>query len=326
MNFGKITFGALLLAVGVLLLTVRLGFTHPDTPIVLLRYWPVILIAFGLAFLAGAIKNPLLGCLAIMMILGGTAFGMYWMHRLQKQGKLQPAGTTLDLGKTGASSLLVRVYTFAGSFDLAASPTRKLTVSRHDAAMDSAVGYRFDVNGGKAVLVWPRDGGTFSLSVPGAQVEVRAPPLPMTLRWSGRLGSMHADLRRLLPTRCLLHQIFSTSRIDLGNSGRPEEIRVWGVASTLKIRIPADCPIRVVSQSPFVLRSLPSDFEELATGRGRDRIDAAEGRGRPVQVYVSGPFMSITIERMPVTALSTQEGMAWPDRTGIASRSPSPSS
>ncbi len=172
MNFGKITFGTLLLAVGVLLLAVRVGFAHPDTPIVLLRYWPVLLIAFGLAFLAGAIKNPFLGCFAILIILGGTAAGVYWMHTLKKEGKLKDAGSSLDLGKAGASSLLVRVYTFAGSLEMNGSSSRLLTVVRHDVAVDSAVGYRFDLNNGKAVLVWPRSGSTFSLSAPGAKVAV----------------------------------------------------------------------------------------------------------------------------------------------------------
>src|SRR5690242_10306357 len=112
MNFGKFAFGALILAIGVVLLAVRVGFAHPDTPIILLRYWPILLIAFGLAFLAGAIKNPMVGCFAILLILGGTAFGMYWMYHMEKQGKLTRAIQSLDLGKSNLSSLLLRVTTF----------------------------------------------------------------------------------------------------------------------------------------------------------------------------------------------------------------------
>jgi len=76
MNFGKIALGALLLAIGVLLVAVRAGWAHPDTPILLLRYWPLLLIAFGLAFLASVIKNPFMGCLAVLLILGGTALSV----------------------------------------------------------------------------------------------------------------------------------------------------------------------------------------------------------------------------------------------------------
>src|SRR5689334_16387101 len=148
MNFGKFAFGALILAIGVLLLAVRTGFAHPDTPIILLRYWPILLIAFGLAFLAGAIKNPLLGCFAILLILGGTAFGMYWMYHMEKKGKLTHAASSLDLGKSNLSSLLLRVTTFGGSFDLDSSSSKTVSLARRDVAADSTVGYRFDVGGG----------------------------------------------------------------------------------------------------------------------------------------------------------------------------------
>jgi hypothetical protein len=333
MNFGKFAFGALILAIGVVLLAVRVGFAHPDTPFILLRYWPILLIAFGLAFLAGAIKNPMLGCFAILLILGGTAFGMYWMYHMEKQGKLTHAVSSLDLGKSNLASLLLRVTTFGGSFDLDSSPSKTVTLARHDAAADSSVGYRFDVGGGKGVLVWPRAGGAFSLSMPGSKLEVRAPSsLPLGLRWSGRMATIHANLTRLNPTRCDLHEIFSTARIDLGNAGRPEEIRVWGLLSELRVRIPADCPVRVTSKSPFVLRSFPSDFEQHALGRNaKERVDAGEGRGRPVRIYVEGPFIHITIERMPLTAVTTptvatQEDTEWPELEGTASRSHSPSS
>ena len=328
MNFGKFAFGALILAIGVVLLAVRAGFTHPDTPIVLLRYWPVLLIAFGLAFLAGAIKNPMLGCLAILLILGGTAFGMYWIHGMDKRGKLTHGASNLDLGKSGLSSLLLRVTTFAGSFDLDGSPSKVLSVERHDAAADSSVGYRFDVGGGKGVLVWPRSGGTFSISTPGAKLVVHAPhSLPLGVMWSGRMASMHANLTRLSPTRCDLHEILYSARIDFSDAGRPEEIKVWGLLSEVTVRIPADCPVRVISKSPFVLRSLPSDFEQHALGRNaKERVDAAEGRGRAVRIFVEGPFIHITIERMPLVAVELQEDSEWPELEGTASRSHSPSS
>jgi len=327
MNFGKFAFGALILAVGVLLLAVRVGFAHPDTPILLLRYWPLLLIAFGLAFLAGAIKNPLLGCFAIFLILGGTALGMFWMNNQEKQGKLKHAASSHDLGKMNVASLSVRVHTIAGSLDLGASPARSsaLSVAFRGAPGDSAEGYRLALEGKKAILTWPREEG-FALPPIGAQVTVRAPEtVPLTLRWSGWLASMQADFAHLKPSRCVLHEIISTGTITWDDAGRPGEIRVWGMASTLRIRIPGDCPVRVISESPYIFRSLPSDFEEHAEGRGKDRVDAAEGRGAPVKIYVGG-FMRIKIERMPWTAkttqtLTTREGLEWPRRIGTASRS-----
>jgi hypothetical protein len=205
-------------------------------------------------------------------------------------------------------------------------------IARRDAAGDSSVGYSLDVNDGRAILSWPREQGLLGISQPGAGVNVRLPgTMPVGLRWTGRLASMRADFTGLRPTHCELHEIFSSARLEFGDAGRPSEIRVWGFASNLLIRIPADCPVRVVSKSALVLREFPSDFEEHAPGRSKDRIDAAAGRGAPVNIYVDGPFMRIQIERMPVTALSsqavpTQEESEWPRLESTASPSLSPSS
>jgi len=329
MNFGKFAFGALILAVGVLLLAVRLGFAHPDTPMFLLRYWPLLLIAFGLAFLAGVIKNPFLGCLAILLILGGTVLGIFWMNQQSKQGRISRGVSSIDLGRANVASLTVRVRSFAGAFDFRAAPPRARAVSigLRGAAGDSAVGYRFEVTGGKGVLEWPQTQGGFGIPPPAAKLEVRVPgTLPMALRWNGWFSSMRADLEGVAAARCALHEVFSSSRIEFDDAGRPDEIRVWGFASSIGIHIPGDCPVRIVSHSPFVLRSFPSDVEELAPGRGKDRLYAVGGRGRPVRIYVGGTFIRIKIERMPLTTVLTREESEWPQPESTASRSRSPSS
>ncbi|MBI4364027.1 MAG: hypothetical protein HY568_01225, partial [Candidatus Latescibacteria bacterium] len=51
MSFGKLAFGAFLVAIGGLLLAIQLGFAPPDTVAFALPYWPVILVAFGLVLL-----------------------------------------------------------------------------------------------------------------------------------------------------------------------------------------------------------------------------------------------------------------------------------
>ncbi len=326
MNFAKIAFGALLLAVGALLLAVPLGFAPPDTPIFLLRYWPVLLIAFGLAFLASVIKNRFLGCVAVLLILGGTALGIFWMKQHHRPGKAPRGVSSLDLGGARVSSLTVRVRTFAGRLEVGAASgrSRALSIGVSGLPGDSAVGYRFDVSGKKAVLEWPQVQGGFGIPPPGAAVVVRVPEaLPLTLNWRGRLASMRADLARLRITRLDAHEIASSILVELGDA-RPEEIRIGGFASSVTIRIPADCPIRLVSRSPLVLRNLPSDFVEQAKGRGKDRVDVAEGRGRPVKIIVDGPLIRVTIERSPSTKALVKEGSEWQEAEGTASRSHSP--
>jgi hypothetical protein len=304
MSFGKIAFGALLVAVGVLLLATRTGLAPPDAPTFLLRYWPILLIAFGLAFLASATKNRFLGCFASLLILGGTAFGLFWMSHHKKP--VLRGVTSIELGRAKVESLAVRVRSLAGGFDIAGMPgnARTLSVGVRNAASDSAAGYSFDVSGKNAVFEWPQTTGGLGLPPPGAAVSIQVPEaLPVALSWRGRLASMHADLTRLRPTKCVLDEIASTVRMEIGNTGRPEEILVRGFASTIRIRVPMGCPVQLVTHSPFTMTALPSDFMEHAPGRGKGRVHTVEGTGRIVKIFVEGPLIHVTIERAPVTAV-----------------------
>jgi hypothetical protein len=228
------------------------------------------------------------------------------MNHRAKQGKDPRGVSAIDLGKANVESLAVRVRTFAGVFEIGGAPprSRELSIGVRGVAGDSAVGYRFDVSGKKAVLDWPQTSGGFGIPPPGAGVDVRIPEmLPVTLSWRGRFASMRADLRRLKLAGCSLHEIASSIRMDLGDAGRPEEIQVGGFASSILIRIPADCPVRLMSRTPFLLTALPSDFVEHARGRGKDRTYASEGRGRAVRITVAGWFIRIKLERLPSTAV-----------------------
>ncbi len=276
MNFGKFAFGALILAIGVLLLAVRVGFAHPDTPMFLLRYWPL----------------------------------------------LRQSTVALDKVR----SLSVEVRTFAGRFNIGGGtpPSKGISVRVRG---DFAGGYRFAASDGKAVFEWPRHIGILGVQSPGTSLDVGVPEaLPVTLTWYGQLASVHADLTRLEPTSCAFKGIASSILLGIKAAAAPEEVRIWGLFSNVTIRVHGDCPVRLVSHGPFVMRALPSDFEELAPGRGKDRVDAAEGRGRPVRIDVEGMFVRVKIERLPLTAVMTEEESEWYQLESTASRSLSPSS
>ena len=327
MNFGKITLGALLLAIGVLLLAVRAGFAHPDTPLLLLRFWPLLLIAFGLAFLASVIKNPFMGCLAVLLILGGTALGMFWMNRQAKLGHVPRSTFSLDLRKTNAASLTVRVQTDVGRFYIGQGtpPTKTLLVRVRKIAGDSTTGYRFAVTRKEAVFEWPEVTGMLRVPPLGNSLDLRVPnAVPLALHWRGHFASMNADLTTLRPTRCDLHGFASSMEIGFGDRERPREIRVGGLLSIARIQIPGDCPVRLVSRPGLVWVALPFDFEKEARERGKDEVHVAKGRGRPVTIVVDGPLVRVTIDRKPITTNLVKEEREWPEMEGTASRFHSP--
>jgi hypothetical protein len=328
MNFGKIAFGALIIAVGVVLLAVRTGFAPSDTPLFLVRYWPVLLIAFGLALLAGAIKNPFLGCLSVILILGGLVVGLYWAKRHHEQRKDEAVVSLVDLDRVKVESLSMVVRTLAGRFHVASGPPprKQIAVRVRSFTADSTVRFRFHVAGTKGVFEWPLRNPVFGLPTPGMGLDVRIPEtLPVSIGWRGWLASVHADLTGLRPAKCALNGTASSILLGIRGSTRPEEIEIRGFASDVKIRIQGDCPVRLVSRAPMVMTSLPPDFMEHAPGRGRDRTFTGEGKGSPLRVLVDGPLIRIKIERVPVGAASTVEDGEWP-RIDSASRSRSRSS
>jgi hypothetical protein len=300
MNFGKVAFGTLLLVAGALLLAIRLGLVPPDTPGVLLRFWPVLLIAFGLAFLAGALKNPFLGCLSSILIVGGAAVGVFWMIQRHEEAKVTRA--SIDLGKAKVGSLTVRVRTFAGGFDLEGAPakSRTLSVAVRNSAGDSASGFRFFASGRTGALEWPRRLDGLGLAPPGAGVDVQVPEaLPLLLDWRGRFSSMDADLTRLLPVRCRFDAVFSSLHLELGSSGRPDQIHIGGALSTARIRIAQDVPVELLVRSPLTVRTVPSDFVKQTLGRGKGLVYTARGRGRVVKIFAEGHLLHVKIERIP---------------------------
>ncbi|TMQ63059.1 MAG: hypothetical protein E6K77_05965 [Candidatus Eisenbacteria bacterium] len=266
MNFGKVAFGTLLLVAGVLLLAIRLGLVPPDTPGFLLRFWPVLLIAFGLAFLAGALKNPFLGCLASILIVGGVAVGVFWMIQRHEGAKVSRGVASIDLGRAKVGSLTVRVRTFAGGFDLIGAPakSRTLYVAVRNSAGDSASGYRFFASGKTGALEWPQRLDGLGLAPPGGGVDVQVP----------------------------LH-------LELGDSGRPDQIHIGGALSTAHIRIAQDVPVQLLVRSPLTARTLPSDFVKETQGRGKGLVYAARGRGRVVKIFADGNLLHVKIERIP---------------------------
>ena len=327
MNFGKIALGALLLAIGVLLLAVRVGWAHPDTPLLLLRFWPVILIAFGLAFLASVIRNPFMGCLAVLLILGGTALGMFWMNRQAAEGHIPRATFSLDLAKTHATSLSVRVQTNVGRFYIGqgAPPTKTLLVRVRSIAGDSATAYGFTVTRREALFEWPRVMGMLRVPPLGNGLDLRVPStIPLSLHWRGNFAALHADLTTLKPTRCDLSGFASSMLIGFTDNARPQEIRVGGLLSLARIRIPGDCPVRLVSRPGLLWMALPFDFEKQGKRGGPDQVHTAKGRGRAVTIIVEGPLIRVAIERMPITTNLVKEELEWPGMEGTASRFHSP--
>ena len=109
----KLVLGVLLAGVGVVLLAGHLGYLPPGMGDFLAHYWPVLLIAVGLGLLANSMKSALLGWVATLIVIGGLAYGAWWVHHHGTAPK-PTATSTLNLNRPHAETLTVRARVFGG--------------------------------------------------------------------------------------------------------------------------------------------------------------------------------------------------------------------
>jgi hypothetical protein len=324
-GFAKLVFGVLLVGLGVVLLAGHFGFFPAGTGGWLLRYWPIVLIALGLALLANAIKNALLGWVATLLMIGALAFGAWWAYHHSTVSK---SGFTklYDLARPRAETLTLRSDLFGGLLvvgsggsapDTPAEATRRGTRARTPArgtrtlqvnvigtADDAGSGPRFASSGGAAILDWPPERRAVYRAPLGAGIRVRAPDLlRVRLDAKSLFSDIRADLSRLRPERLDLNLMASRAAIVATGTARPSLVRIQGMMSTVDIRIPRAAPVRLEFHAPLTFRSLPEDFVENVGGRSKVKVWTSDGNGPVINIKVEGPLVHLRIRREPLSAL-----------------------
>ena len=306
MKFGKIVIGIFLAGLGALLLAQTMGYLPAGVWPWLIKFWPYVLLAFGFALLANALKNVVIGVIAVALVVACIAFGAFWISLYSRTTKTDHR-TSIDLEKPPVRAVTVQARAVAGSLTVNADPDARhaIVLNAHGVAGEEFASHRWSASQGSGLLIWP---ARFSLTEPGlvgGTFRVRAPP-----RTAIRLGlvsyfaSATADLRDLRPEQCDVRAVGSSVRMMVGPA-RPPKIRVHGFLSMVEIRLPADCPARIECSSPLVLRSFPDDFVEHATTSARGKVTSwtADGPGKAVSIAIEGPFMRVRVVREPVKAL-----------------------
>jgi hypothetical protein len=307
MKFGKIVIGILLAGLGAMLLAQTLGYLPEGVWPWLTKFWPYLLLAFGFALLANALKNVVIGVIAIALVIACFAFGAFWISLHSKTTKTEHR-TAINLQNPPVQAVTVRARAVAGSLTLNADPSagHSIVLNAHGVAGEEFAAHRWSASQGSGVLTWPAQ---FRLTEPGlvgGTFRVRAPPqTTIRLGLVSYFASTTADLTDLRPEPCDVRAVGSSVRVLVGPA-RPPKIRVHGFLSNIEIRLPSDCPARIECSSLLVLRSFPNDFlEHVATTPARGKVTSwtAEGSGKPVQIVVDGPFMRVRVVREPVRAL-----------------------
>ena len=304
MRFGKVVIGILLTGLGAFLLAQSLGYLPAGVWPWLIKFWPYLLLAFGFALLANALKNVVIGVIAIALVVVCVAFGAFWISLYSKTTKTEHM-TSIDLGRPPVHAVTIQARAVAGSLTVNADPTARhaIVLNAHGVAGEEFAAHRWSASQGSGLLVWP---ARFRITEPGlvgGTFRVRAPPqTTIRLGLTSYFAATTADLRELRPEQCDVRAVGSSVRMLVG-ADRPSKIRVHGSLSNIEIRLPANCPARIECTSPIVLRSLPDDFAERSAGSGHGKEWAADGTGKPVSIVIQGPFMRVRVVREPVKAL-----------------------
>jgi cell wall-active antibiotic response 4TMS protein YvqF len=306
MGSGKLVFGTLLIAAGLVLLGAQLGYLPPDVGHPLLKLWPLLFVAFGLALLANALKSPLLGWFAALIVIGGVAYGAFWMPRRPPSGEARFV-STVDLDRAQVASLTVQTATLGGSLDVAAAVSRKgrsLGIEVWHVAGEAEAAHRFSASGHAGLLVWPSE-QNFSRGAPvGGCLRVSVPEgTPLRLDGTSQFSSSHLALAGLRPERVTVKLIGSKLDLSVGDRGRPTEVTLRGFLSTARLRIPGDCPVRLSFTSRLTTRSVPPDFVEHAPGRGNGSVFTGDGHGAPIHIRIEGPLLDVKVERERLSAV-----------------------
>jgi len=306
MGFGKLVIGSLFVAVGLVLFAAHMGFLPLGVTQPLLQLWPLLLVAFGVAFLANALKSPFLGWFAALIVIGGVGFGVFLFTHHGSPNEPRFA-SSIDLDKAHVESLTLRTETLGGRLEVGSAAVgkgRALALEVIHVPGEAEAAHVFRASGKAGILIWPAQSGFSRLAPVGAGLHVTVPD-GMPLRVDGRchfsFGGL--DLTHLRPERVAMRLVASSLDLRVGDRGRPAEITIRGYLSTARLRIPGDCPVRLSFSSRFTTRSVPSDFFEHAPGRGKGATFTSEGRGAPIRIRVEGPLLHVAVEREPLSAV-----------------------
>jgi hypothetical protein len=312
MSFGKLFLGALLVGVGAVLLGTSLGYLSGDVWPSLFQYWPLLVVAIGIAFLARAIQNIVLGWISAVVVVGGLLLGAWWFTSHQPKTLGQSATLAINLAKTPVTSVTFRGHAFLGRIEVGAGgdSTRAIHLeSLHvPEKMKRALGWT--VSGRAGILDWPARDETGGIAPIGGEVRAKFPPrTAVRLDLRAHLSTLDTDLHSLRAEKTGFQVIGSSVRVVASDLGEPQRIQIHGVLSNVSIRLPPNAPVRVVYTKWFGLRRMPSDFLEYLHGRGKDQIFRSEGRGASILVEIDGPLLRVDITRAPAKAveLATDE-------------------
>jgi len=301
MGFGKLVFGFFLVGMGALLLGAALGYLPHGVWPWLARFWPVLLVGFGLALLANALKNALLGVFALALVAAAFVFGGWWISKHTEMGLPPTQATVINFTNPNIRMLRVKARAVGGSFAIHTQPgdPDEARMNAKSILGKDMIAHGYEAKDGVGYLVWPTTPIAGDMSLFGSIVDARLPERQrVSLRSSNYFAFGTINLREDALDEAEIKAISSSVRLAVGPL-RPRMIHVHGLLSNVEITLPADAAARVEYDSPLTWHSFTNDFTEHVSGRvkGKAAFWTAEGKGPLTVIHVGGYLMRIRVQR-----------------------------
>lgn len=252
-----------LIGLGIVFLLANYGLLAVNVWEVVLRLWPVLLVAIGLDIVLGR-RSPLLSLVGLVLILAVLA-GALWLYGVRFETGQVLNSEQISQAIGGATSARVIIEPAAGSLRITAmsSPDGLVegTVSR---VGQERVVSDYSVSGGTATFTLRGTGGVF-LSVPrGNQGEwnwnlALTPAIPVNLKTSLGAGQSLIDLTGLDISALDANLGVGQTMVILPSEGDFEG-NVEGAIGQIVIQVPKGMALRIESNTGLASINVPNDF------------------------------------------------------------------
>ena len=253
-----------ILAVGVVFLLSNLGLLALDVWRVVLRLWPLLLVAIGLDILVG--RRSRIGGLIGMVILLGVFFAALWFMGAGLPTGRGLASEQIDQPLEGAEQARVDLELGVGNLRLEALQEADSLVSGSLRMRDmDDVRQDYSVQNGAAIYSLEEVGGP-NVTIPGRDNDViwdlgLAQSLPLDLDVSLGVGEMELDLAELQLNSLDVNIGVGDARLTLPASGSFDG-NVSGAIGQLVLIVPRGVGLRVHSGAALSSVNIPDDYRK----------------------------------------------------------------
>lgn len=271
---------AFMIGIGAVFLLANYGYLAVDVWLVILRLWPLLLVAIGFDILIGRRSwiASIIGLIVILALLGGSL----WFFGVRVNTGLAFHGEQVSQSLGSATQARITLQPGAGALHLKAlSGDQELISGRVSTGAGQKVTQDFSMDGDVAVYSL-RTTGSFSYAGTGPNWDWNlslTPSIPIDLQADLGVGSSDIDLSGLNISGMQVNMGVGRTTLTLPSKGS-FQAKVDGAIGQTVVIVPASMAVRVRSSTGLANILVPGDFErqgDVYTSPGydiaSDRID-----------------------------------------------------